>query len=224
MPRTPRVDIRGEIYHVINRTNGRFRMFTSDREYCLFEKIVIEGQELFDMKILAYVFMPNHWHFMLQPKNDGDLSKFMHQITNTHTRKVHAFTETEGNGHLYQGRYKSFLVSNDTYAWTLLRYIERNPVRAGLTEDPFLWRWGSAHVRVHMPASDTHIILSDLPSGLPQEYLSFIREKEKPETLERIRLSVKRECPYGVDSWVSQMIEQHKLEATIRNRGRPKKY
>ncbi len=224
MPRAPRVDIGGEIYHVINRTNGRLKMFSSDMEYRLFENIVVEGQRLFDMRILAYVLMPNHWHFMLQPKHDGDLSTFMHQITNTHTRKVHALTETEGTGHLYQGRYKSFLVSNDMYAWTLLKYIERNPVRAHLTDDPFLWRWGSAHIRAHNIQRESQIILSDPPSGLPPQYTQLLKEKESPEVLERIRLSVKRENPYGEDSWVLQMIERHKLEPTTRNRGRPKKY
>jgi len=86
--------------------------------------------------------MPNHWHLVLCTLNDGDLSTFMHKLTNTHTRRVHTITQTVGTGPLYQGRYKSFLVDSNEYLMTVIRYVERNPVRAGLVKFAEDWRRG----------------------------------------------------------------------------------
>ena len=89
MPRLARIDIGGEIYHVINRANGRMQIFNNNKDYQLFEKFLLDAKELTDMRILAYAIMPNHWHLVLHPKNDGDLGVFMHRLTNAHTRQVH---------------------------------------------------------------------------------------------------------------------------------------
>ena len=77
MARLPRVDVGGEIYHVINRANGRIKIFNSKQEYKDFEFLLIEMKALFTIDIFAYVLMPNHWHVLLRPKNDGDLSRAM---------------------------------------------------------------------------------------------------------------------------------------------------
>lgn len=68
--------------------------------------------------------MPNHWHFVLSPKNDGDMGIFMHRLSSSHTRNYHVQTKTIGTGHPYQGRYKSFLVDNDSYLLALIKYVE----------------------------------------------------------------------------------------------------
>ncbi len=133
MPRNARIDVGEEVYHVINRANGRMEIFSEPEDYELFEKLLFETKELLGMRILAYTLMPNHWHLVLYPQNDGDMGTFMHRLSNAHTRKVHAKTLTNGSGHLYQGRYKSFLVGDDRYLLTLIKYVERNPVRAKLT-------------------------------------------------------------------------------------------
>ncbi len=90
MPRTNRVDVANMSYHVINRTNARVQIFDNNRDYKLFEDILEGAKEKFEMRILSYCIMPNHWHLSLYPKKDGDLSKFMGWITNTHTRRWHA--------------------------------------------------------------------------------------------------------------------------------------
>jgi REP element-mobilizing transposase RayT len=103
MPRTERIDIGGEIYHVINRANGRTQIFNGKDDYQLFESLLGDAKEMTDMRILAYTIMPNHWHLLLSPKHDGDLSAFMHWLTTTHTRRYHVATKTVGGGSLYQG-------------------------------------------------------------------------------------------------------------------------
>jgi len=115
MARLLRADVGEIVYHVINRANARVHMFNTDKEYKQFEQILTEGQERQDMRILAYCVMPNHWHVVLYPKKDGDMSSFMSWITNTHTRRWHTVHKSIGSGHLYQGRYKSFPVETDTY-------------------------------------------------------------------------------------------------------------
>jgi len=77
----------GVVYHVINRANGRERIFSTDAEYEHFESLLLEGVKLIGMRVLAYVIMPNHWHLVLYPINDRDLSEFMRWVTTTHVRQ-----------------------------------------------------------------------------------------------------------------------------------------
>ena len=160
MPRNARVDVGDEIYHVINRANGRHRIFNAETDYRIFEQILLETKELIDMRILAYIIMPNHWHLVLYPKKDGNLGTFMHRLTNAHTRKVHALTKTNGSGHLYQGRYKSFLVATDNYLLSVIKYVERNAVRAKLARQCENWQWGSAYRRIQGTRAEKKLLAS----------------------------------------------------------------
>lgn len=83
----------------------------------LFLDTLKEALELAPMRILSYCLMPNHWHLVLYPKSDGDISRFLHCVTLTHTQRYHAKTKTIGYGHIYQGRYKSIPVEQDRYFW-----------------------------------------------------------------------------------------------------------
>ena len=91
------------------------------------------------MRILACCLMPNHWHLVLYPRADGDLSQFLRRLTLTHTQRYHARTRTVGYGHVYQGRYKSLLVESDLHFLSLVRYVERNAKRAGLVKKAEVW-------------------------------------------------------------------------------------
>src|SRR3989344_3055746 len=142
MARQPRIDVGDQGYHVINRANGRFTIFEENWMYQDFEYLLNEMREQFDMHIIAYVVMPNHWHLLLHPRKDGGLSESMRWLDTTHPRRYHTQTETIGGGHLYQGRYKSFVVESDQHLLTVLKYIERNPVRARLARQAENWRWG----------------------------------------------------------------------------------
>ena len=148
MGRAPRVDERNLVYHVLNRANSRRTIFSIPDEYRHFELLLKEAVEKFDMRLLAYVLMPNHWHLILYPKADGDLSFFMQWLTLTHTQQYHVWKETTGYGHIYQGRYKSFLIQEDQYLATAIKYVERNPVRAKLAKRVENWKWGSGYRRL----------------------------------------------------------------------------
>ncbi|MSU74708.1 transposase [Candidatus Kaiserbacteria bacterium] len=222
MPRSARVDVGGEIYHVINRANGRLQVFNTDADYQLFEQLLVETKEIIDMRILAYELMPNHWHLVLSPTNDGDLGVFMHRLSNAHTRKVHARTNTNGAGHLYQGRYKSFLIDSDKYLLAVIKYIERNAVRAKLVRRCEEWRWGSAWRRVSGTIEQKKL-LDEVPTELPDDYVEWINTEEKSDDVDIIRKSVNKGVPYGRERWIEKMVSKHHLESTLRSPGRPKK-
>lgn len=221
MPRNARVDVGGEVYHVINRANGRLQIFDTDTDYRLFEKLLLETKELFDMRILAYILMPNHFHLVLYPREDGDLGLFMHRLSNAHTRKVHARTHTNGSGHLYQGRYKSFLVDKTNYLSAVIKYVERNAIRARLVHDCEKWQWGSAWRRLFGNAEQAKL-LDETSFGLPDNYLPWINSEDKPDDLGTIRNSVVKNVPYGRGRWVEQMVVKYHLESTLKSPGRPK--
>lgn len=209
------------MYHCINRANGRLEIFTSDFFYKDFEYLLDEARQLYSVQILAYVLMPNHWHLLLYPVENGHLSAFMGWLSTSHTRRYHTQTKTIGGGHLYQGRYKSFLVENDAHLLSVLKYIERNPVRARLAKSLEQWRWGSAYRRLCGTAKEKKL-LGNSPVPLPRNYHTWLGYAEPSEELAQIRHSIQKGTPYGSDSWVDTMIATHELEHTSRGRGRPK--
>lgn len=120
MPRMNRVAVGGIPYHVINRSNGRVSIFHQDKDYQHFESLLLEGVELTGMRVLSYCIMPNHWHLVPYPRNDGDMSEFMHWLTTIHVRQRRTFTKSVGEGHLYQGTYKSFPIEADKHLTTVI--------------------------------------------------------------------------------------------------------
>jgi putative transposase len=96
------------------------------------------------MPILAYCVMPNHFHFVLGPTLSPILSTFMHKLTMTHSKRWQAFRGTTGTGPVYQGRFKALFLGDARHFATVCRYVEQNPVRAGLVSRPEDWPWSSA--------------------------------------------------------------------------------
>jgi len=222
MARSLRTDIGGEIYHVLNRSNAKVQIFDNADDYSLFEKILEQAVEKYSVKLYAYCVMPNHWHILLKTKNDGDLSKFMSWLTNTHTRKWHSVKGTTGEGHLYQGRYKSFICQDNHYFLTLARYIERNAKKANLVVNAEDWRWTSIWRRTKGSSYHTRI-LSPWILDPPEDYLSFLNEPQTQSEEESIKNSIKKGSPYGNKNWITRTAQKFNLQSTLRNSGRPKK-
>jgi len=221
MPRTERVAVGGYIYHIINRANARVQIFHTEDDYRLFESILEEGKKRIDMRILAYCIMPNHWHLVLSPKQDGDLIQFMSWITNTHTRRWHVAKETIGGGHLYQGRYKSFLCEDDFYFLTLVRYVERNPKRANLVKKAEQWKWSSVWRR-ERGNEEQKKLLAPWPVLPPPNYLMWLNNPQTAKEEDAIQRSITKSSPFGSDAWVTRIIKEFGLEQTLRSAGRQK--
>ena len=141
MPRAARASVGEMCYHVLNRGNARREVFHKDGDYQAFLRAVGQACAEMPMPVLAYCLMPNHFHLAVRPRHDGDLSRWMHWLQNAHVRRYHQHYHS--SGHIWQGRFKAFPIQEDAHLLTVLRYIERNPVRAGLATRAERWPWSS---------------------------------------------------------------------------------
>jgi putative transposase len=223
MGRPLRTSLGGFVYHVLNRGNGRLPIFHKDLDYEACLATMAETQEhVPGMRLLAYCLMPNHWHLVLWPNADGELSDFMHWLTLTHTQRWHAHYQNIGGGHLYQGRFKSFPVETDEHFLTVCRYVERTALRAGLVKRAEDWRWGSLAQRRGV-VSESAPTLSAGPLPWPRNWLEQVNRPLADRELEALRRCVDRGQPYGEVGWVQHAAGQLGLASTLRPRGRPKK-
>jgi putative transposase len=210
------------VYHVLNRANGKRRIFEHDRDYLAFERVLAEVQQRVPMRILAWCVMPNHWHLLLWPRQDGDLSTYMRLVTLTHTQRRHAHRGSAGTGHLYQGRFKSFVVQDDAHFLTVSRYVEANALRGNLVERAEDWRWGSLW-RVERCKLDQSPCIDPWPIPRPSDWLGYVNQPAEAAEVKALRRCAQRGCPYGEEVWVENVADQLGLESTLRPRGRPPK-
>ncbi len=222
MGRPLRTAVGGAIYHVLNRANGRLQLFEKAGDYEAFERVLKEAHERIPMRTLAYCLMPNHWHLVLWPSRDGDLSQFMAWVTLTHTQRWHAHHKSTGQGHVYQGRFKAFPVQVDEHFLALCRYVERNALRAGLVVRAEEWRWSSLWRRL-FGAAPTRRWLAEWPVARPPRWVDWVNELQTETELEALRRCVTRGQPFGSEVWVRRTALRLGLEATLRPRGRPRK-
>lgn len=197
MARAPRIDIADYYYHVINRANARSQIFNTPADYRLFMEILTDTVELLNMRLLAFCVMPNHWHLIVEPRKDGDLSQFVARLTNTHVKQYQVKNSLIGMGHLYQGRYKSFLIEDGQYFYTVLRYVERNALKAKLCERAEDWQWGSAFLR----AKGGSKILAPLPIDLPARYFADLNMPLCVSDEEAVECSENRSTPFASIDW-----------------------
>ena len=221
MGRAKRADDGGMVFHVLNRANARATIFEKPEDYAAFERVLQEALNRVDMRVLSYCLMPNHWHLVLWPRRDGDLSKFMGWLTLTHTQRWHAHHHTVGTGHLYQGRFKSFPVQNDEHFLTVCRYVERNGLRANLTPRAEEWRWSSLWHR-RQRDEFAQRVLSEWPVPCPRQWLQLVNQPQTDAEVFALRRSVNRGAPFGDSDWTERIVKRLGLEVTIRPRGRPK--
>jgi len=222
MGRPRRVALGGYVYHVLNRGNGRMPIFQKGGDYDAFERVLAEALEhVPGMRMLAYCLMPNHWHLVLWPRRDGELSDFGHYLTLTHTQRWHAHYHHVGTGHLYQGRFKSFPVERDDHYFQVCRYVERNALRARLVKKAQAWPWGSLWRR--QQPEDELQLLSEGPLALPSNWVEEVNKPQTEAELAALRQSVQRGRPYGNETWVDRVVRKLGLESTMRPQGRPRK-
>ena len=213
----------GYYYHVLNRANGRLGIFKKRDDFLAFEKILGQAQSRIDMRIHGYCLMPNHWHLLLRPHNDGELSEFMRWLTVTHTMRYHYSHGTAGTGHIYQGRFKSFPIQQSRHLLSVLRYIEANPLRAKMLSDARHYHWSSYGHHIGKPDPQRQFELAKLPIELPTNWKRLVHKDMPQRDSESIMNSIKRGAPFGETKWIEQTVKALNLQSTINNRGRPKK-
>jgi putative transposase len=210
----------GIVYHVLNRTAGRFKCFRGRGDFEAFERVMLEAHERFPLRICSYCIMPNHWHFVPWPEKDGELTGFFRWLAHTHAMRWRVAHATVGYGHLYQGRFKSFPVETDPSLLTVCRYVERNASTAGLVKRAEEWQWSSLWTRMH-GASKLNALLSDWPLDIPSNWTELVNEPITAKEIERVKTSIVRDRPFGSDRWVRQVAHRLHLEQTLQGEGRP---
>ncbi len=222
MGRPQRATAGGYVYHVLNRANARATLFHKAADYDAFMRVLAQTQARVPLRLLAFCLMPNHWHLLLWPQADDELSRFLHWLTLTHTQRWLTHYQCVGSGHLYQGRFKSFPVAEDEHLFTVGRYVERNALRAGLSPTAEAWRWGSLWLRQHPDAAEG-LELSAWPVSLPDDWVRRVNAPQTEAELGAVRQCMQRGRPYGEEAWVQEMVARLDLGSTLRPPGRPRK-
>ncbi len=209
------------VFHVLNRGVARMQLFEKAGDYQAFGRVLQDTLQVAPMRICAYCLMPNHWHFLLWPEDDGDLAGFMQRLTITHVRRWQENRRYVGLGHVYQGRYKSFPVEEDDHFLAVARYAERNPLRANLVLRAEEWRWSSLWTCC-CGSAEEKAVLAEWPLELPRDWVERVNRADNEKELDALRCSVQRGRPYGASEWQRQIAKRLGLESAYRSDGRPR--
>lgn len=205
----------GVLYHIVNRAAKKALLFWTEQDYIAFERLLLEAKRRFAVKVFAYILMPNHWHFLLSPRGDQDLSRFMHWLTTTHSRRWNVSHDKCGTGAVYQGRFKAIPVQDDEHAFRICRYIERNALRANLVGRAEDWRWSSLGPRVN-GGSD---LLDPPPFALPTDWVEVVNLPQTQSEVDAIRRATESQSSYGHASWQGEINQW--IGRTLKRKGRP---
>jgi len=221
MGRPKRADEAGGIYHALNRGNARAALFDKPEDFDAFERILAEGLSRYPCQLLAYQLMPNHWHSVVRPTADGGMSDFLRWVTLTHTMRRRAHCQTSGEGHVYQGRFKSFPVQDDGHFLVVCRYVERSALHAGLVTAAEDWKWGSLASRLARPSRKPKL-LTPWPIARPGRWKVRVNQAMSEKEVDAVRHAIRRGSPLGDPDWTQLTARRLNLDSTLRPRGRPK--
>ena len=192
-------------------------MFLDQHDYVYFQELIAKACKRLPLRVLAYCLMPNHFHLVVWPYGDGDLSRWMQWLLTAHVRHHHVRYQTDGR--IWQGRFKSFPIQEDGHLLTVLRYVERNPLRAGLIESARDWYWSSLYWRARN-ARPQFLVNGPLP--LPTDWVAWVQEPQTSAELKALRANVNREMPYGDEKWILDSAIRLGLVSSLRGPGRPR--
>jgi putative transposase len=215
----------GLIYHVLNRGAGRQDLVNDAGDFAAFVRVLagmLDEREREPMRVLGFCLMSNHWHLVLWPRHDGELASFMQRLTITHARRWVEHRGRVGWGSVYQGRYKSFVVQSDAHLLTVLRYVERNPVRAGVARRAEAWRWSSLG-QLHLPPEPgvPPVPIAASPVARRTEWVAWVNRPQTHKEEAALQRSLTHDRPFGSDAWAAKMETKLGL-GPLRGRGRPK--
>jgi putative transposase len=220
MPRRYRAQTAGLIFHVLNRGAKKATLFESDGDYIAFLRLLGAATTREKVAVLAYCLMPNHWHLLLMPQAEGALSRCLHWLTTTHARRWQLARGTEGQGAVYQARFKALAVKDDSHFLWVCRYVERNPMRASLVSRAEEWRWSSLWQR---RTGDTGVDLARWPIPEPDNWCEQVNIPQTTRELEHFRGALISGIPFGDETW-SRRVEQALGRGSHKPRGRPRRH
>jgi REP-associated tyrosine transposase len=203
MTRTARLVVPGYPHHVTQRGSRGQRTFFSENDCRRYLELLTHYRHQFDVEIWAYCLMPNHVHLVIVPEREDGLARTL-QIA--HQRYAKLINAREGwQGHLWQERFRSF-VMDEPYMWATIRYVEMNPVRAGLCAQPDDWPWSSVHAHLH-GCSDPAVDQPTLFDSVPDWRLFLTSDKSGP-TVDELRKLTRSGLPGGDENFVRALEQE----------------
>ncbi|MDP3790667.1 MAG: transposase [Candidatus Omnitrophota bacterium] len=193
MPRIGRVIYDNAVYHILNRGHDRRRLFQEAEDFKSFKDMIARYKQKFQFDLYHYCFMSNHFHLLLKIAKGEELSFLMKGICQTyafHYKRKHHFS-----GYLFQNRYKSILIEKDEYLMECGRYIERNPARAGIVDNPEKYYWSSYNFYAKTIPDDIitpdplYIALSVIDAERRAKYIEYVSTDRPYEQLLDEKLS-----------------------------------
>jgi putative transposase len=191
MPKRPRFIAPNSIQHVVNRGNDKKVIFPEPVDYGSFLALLREAREKTAIELYGYCLMPNHFHLVVRTPDLDELSAYMQYVEGSHACDLRMCNRTRGHGHIFQRRYWNKWVEGDGHLLTVLRYVEANPVRAGLVDWAADWEWSSLWERV----TGDRDLLHPCPIWLPDEWPTIVTIPQEPCDLDRIRRPTRRGRP-----------------------------
>jgi putative transposase len=215
MARRPRFLLTNLPLHVVQRGNDRRSCFFADGDYRFYLRTLGEAASRYGVLVHAYVLMTNHVHLLLTPLVPGAVSKLMQSVG---ARYVWHVNKTCGRtGTLWEGRYKACLVACDAHLLAACRYIDLNPVRAGIVQDPSNYRWSSYGALAGLCADSlvtAHDVLSQLGTARGVAYAQWCAQGSRREEIDDLRAATGGELAFGSDRFKAQ-IETMTARATF---------
>jgi putative transposase len=221
MPRHARLIVPGLPMHVVHRALNRQRCFRSDNDYLLYLTLVRHSARKFGCSVHAYCLMTNHVHLLVTPSSEGSCAGMMHGIAQ---RYAHYFNASgQRSGTLWEGRFRSCLVESDRYVLACYRYIELNPVRAGIARHPADYSWSSYAGNIGSradPLLAPHPTFAGLPRG---HYWALVRDGLELQRVREIRDATNGGYPLASEAFVSDLSKATGRKVRRGKAGRPRK-
>jgi len=213
MARLARVVAPGLPHHVTQRGNRRQEVFFSDADYAAYKALLAEHCAAAGVAVWAYCLMPNHVHLILVPPDEDGLRAALGEAHRRYTRRINF---REGwRGYLWQGRFASF-VMDERHLLAAARYVELNPVRAGLARQPRAWRWSSA--AAHLSGRDDGLVTVAPLLDLVGDWRAFLAGGLQREELDAIRAHERTGRPLGDERFIARL--EARLDRPLR-KGKP---
>ena len=222
MPRQARVLLQNTPHHIVQRGHNREVVFIEDADYRYYINTLKEWKEELGVKVYGYCLMTNHVHLILDPRVQvTNLGKLMKRLAGRQTRYVNH--KEKRTGSLWEGRYKSSPIETDTYLLACNRYVELNPVKAGMVEYAKDYEWSSYRQRVGLEVDvwidndSAYLGLSDDETERSQRYMGYINEQSLASETQLIQQALQRGQLTGTNRFVEQV--EHRLGQRIEHRG-----
>ena len=225
MPRRARLSVAGIPWHIIQRGNNRAVCFHAEEDYRRYLDVLAEQASRFGCAIHAYVLMSNHVHLLLTPQRTDSAGQMMKNLGQRYVQYVNRAYRRSGT--LWEGRFRSCLTQSEDYVLACYRYIELNPVRAGMVRHPRDYRWSSFHANGEgkqdalLTPHEQYLSLARNPPTRREAYRALFKAQLDSEVISQIRLATNGNVVLGGKPFEQQIAKMLKRRVTRGKAGRP---